>query len=171
VATAYSLPGEVNNWPLSAPIGRPISNTHVYVLDDSLQLTPPGVPGELYIAGAGLARGYLHRPGLTAARFVACMFGPPGTRMYRTGDLVRWNPDGDLEFISRIDDQIKVRGFRIEPGEIEAVLAEREEVARSAVVACEDGFGNKRLVGYVVPSDATGRIDPVELRRQLAWTL
>jgi amino acid adenylation domain-containing protein len=157
--------------PLPPPIGRPLPNTRVFVLDAGLCPVPVGVAGELYVAGMGLARGYLHQPGLTAGRFVANPFGAPGERMYRTGDLVRWRPDGDVEFVGRVDDQVKIRGFRIELGEIEAVLAERDEVARSAVVVCEDGLGGKRLVGYLVPSEATEGIDTVELRRALARRL
>jgi non-ribosomal peptide synthetase component F len=108
---------------------------------------------------------------LTAQRFVANPFGPPGERMYRTGDLVRWNPDGDLVFAGRADNQIKIRGYRIEPSEIEAVLAERDDIAHSAVVACGDGTGGQRLVGYLVASETTEGIDTVELRRALALTL
>jgi amino acid adenylation domain-containing protein len=151
------------------PLGRPIEQTLMYVLDDQLRQLPLGVPGELCIAGRGVARGYLRRPGLTAERFVPDPFGHPGTRMYRTGDLVRLRRDGVMDFLGRIDNQVKVRGFRIELGEIESALREHDSVREAVVVAREDQPGDKRLVAYVTSGSADG-LEP-QLRDTLAGRL
>ncbi|MFJ6185357.1 amino acid adenylation domain-containing protein [Streptomyces sp. NPDC092295] len=145
---------------VTPPMGTPVAGAGVRVLDHRLAPVPPGVPGELYLTGAGLARGYLGRPGQTADRFVADPYGPPGTRMYRTGDLAAWRPDGGLEFLGRVDHQMKVNGFRVEPGEIEAALTALPEVDRAVVVP-----RTGRVVAYVVRTEAATGADTA--RRQL----
>jgi len=163
---------DVSSWDCSTdtdlnvvPIGKPIQNIRLYVLDKTLEPIPAGVTGELWIAGVGLARGYLKRPALTAERFVADPYGVPGSRMYRTGDLARWRRDGNLEFLGRTDDQVKIRGFRIELGEIEVALKQDVRIRDAVVVVREDQRGEKRLVAYIVAADQT--VNTTTIRQQL----
>jgi amino acid adenylation domain-containing protein len=167
--TAYRLPASTADWPARVPIGQPITNVKMYVLNESLAPVRPGESGELYIAGAALARGYLNNPTLTAERFVADPFGAPGDRMYRTGDLVSVNQERMLEFIGRIDNQVKIGGVRIEPGEVETALLRIEGIVQCAVLVV-DNAGKKQLAAYIVWSE-NRKSDISEIRQQLRHIL
>ncbi|WP_255779125.1 amino acid adenylation domain-containing protein [Mycetohabitans sp. B8] len=164
-----------NSEQATVPIGTPLGNVQAYVLDAGLRPVPVGVPGELYLSGDGVGRGYVHRPGWTAERFVPHPFGPEGARLYRTGDLVRWRPDRTLDFISRTDRQVTIDGWRIEPGEVEAALRRHPAVAQAAVIARKDSAGHKQLIGYAVPhqpsAEGGARIEPADLRQYVATQL
>jgi amino acid adenylation domain-containing protein len=166
----YPIP---RGWPADrpVPIGHPISNTTVYVLDRFGAVVPPGVPGELYAGGDGVALGYLNQPELNAERFVPNPFDPrPGSRLYRTGDSVRWRSDGSLEFLGRSDSQVKIRGYRVEPGEVETVLSQHRLIEACAVVVRENPFIGKHLVAYLVPRSG-GKVDIEQLREFLGSKL
>ena len=165
----YRIPAELADHTRSIPIGKPIAETSVHILNQRLSPVAFGMVGELCVGGLGLAKGYVQRPELTAERFVLCQIGNKTERLYRTGDLVRFLPDGNIEFIGRRDGQVKIRGFRIEVGEIETALARLDTVKACAVVARKDAHGGTRLIAYVVPASATPAI--ADLRAQLAATL
>jgi natural product biosynthesis luciferase-like monooxygenase protein len=167
--TVWSTTAAIADGTEPVTIGRPIANTRVYVVDLRMRPLPIGVPGELLIGGAGVVRGYLERPELTAERFVSDPFGEPGDRLYRTGDLARWLPTGELEFLGRCDHQVKIRGYRIELGEIEAVLAGHPSVRECVVVAWAEGAGHTRLVAYVVPRSDGVASAPSDSRGPSPW--
>ncbi|WP_255779365.1 amino acid adenylation domain-containing protein [Mycetohabitans sp. B5] len=173
-ATLYAVQGDYST-DSRVPVGTPLNNVQTYILDGGLQPVPIGAIGELYVAGAGLTHGYVHQPGLTAARFIANPFGPEGTRLYRTGDLVRWMSDGTLSFIGRTDRQIKIDGWRIELEEVEAALCRHPAVAQAAVTVCEERGGQKRLIGYAVlqplAAESGTCADPTDLRQHMATQL
>ena len=167
VVTALTLSGDPQQWPALPSIGRPIQNTHVYLLEENGEPVAPGVPGELCVGGVALARGYFERPDITAEKFVRDPFREePGARLYKTGDLARWLPNGEIEFLGRIDQQVKIRGYRVELGEIEAALNRLPAVRESVVVARERLPGQKELVGYLI-AHQTGIVDTVQLRQEL----
>ena len=158
--TAHTLSGAADDWPQLPPIGRPIANTQIYILDQSGEPAPIGVAGELCVGGANVSRGYLDRPELTAVKFVPNHFSrEPGARIYRTGDLARYTSNGAIEFLGRIDSQVKIRGYRIELGEIETVISGHAGVRETVVLAREDEPGDQRLVAYVVPGLKNSVID------------
>ncbi|MFJ6575159.1 amino acid adenylation domain-containing protein [Streptomyces sp. NPDC091368] len=169
--TVWSTCAEIPADPVRVPIGGPIANTQVYVVDERLRPTPLGIPGELLIGGDGVAHGYLGRPGLTEERFVPNPFGPPGSRLYRTGDQAVRTADGALDFLGRIDDQVKVRGHRIELGEIESALLEHPALAQAAVAVRAEDDGESFLAGYLVPTAGARPPAPADLRDHLLRTL
>jgi len=165
--TIWSSTAEVRGDERTISIGRPIANTQLYILDSNLQPVPIGVPGELYIGGEGVVRGYHNQPELTAERFIKNPFvNSPDARIYRSGDIARWMPDGRVDFLGRVDHQVKIRGYRIELGEIETQLAEHEAIQGAVVIAREDTPGDVRLLAYIIPAQGAP-IDADALRATL----
>jgi amino acid adenylation domain-containing protein len=167
VVTVHELHGPATYWPKLPPIGRPIANTEIYLLEDNLEVCPIGVPGELYIGGDSLARGYVGRPAMTAGRFIPDPFSTAaGSRLYRTGDIGRYSENGEIEFLGRKDNQVKIRGFRIEPGEIETLLRKNLNIKEAVITVAEDDTGDKRLIAHLVAQGKT-RLSPDDLRGEL----
>jgi amino acid adenylation domain-containing protein len=168
--SVYTIPEEFDP-SVPVPIGRPIGNIRMYVLDEHFNPLPPGAVGELYIGGDGVAHGYLNQPALTADRFLPDPFGPPGSRFYRSGDLARFRPDGNIDFLGRSDFQVKIRGYRIELGEVEARLGTHPGIAQAVASAYTDKFGNKCLAAYLVPAAGTALPAESDLRAFMAEVL